>query len=354
MCGPFLFWTAALLSLLEPGSHHACHGACLCQDRSRSVNCSGVNLTGPLSFPPDTERLDLSGGHLLEVPGPSLRLLWKLQVLLLGGNRIRAVGEGALGALESLRTLDLRHNEISALGRGFSAGLGALRELSLAHNRLRRLEAGSFQHFEELQKLNLQNNAIRSIEAGTFRSLTRLRQLRLQNNLLQHLQDGVFSTLRRLESLDLEGNQIQSIAPGVFSALQSLTMLNLAHNALGHVRFRTFLSMQAPSTHVVLAHNPWVCDCDLQRVFGKLRRVPGLMLDAYGNVTCLEPPVLRNLPLALVDTQLCAAETATVLVITFTVCVTVVAAIVMAERNRKKRTGKHWSEDREMAYEAPE
>ncbi|XP_027713215.1 leucine-rich repeat-containing protein 15-like [Vombatus ursinus] len=354
MSGGFLCWMSALLSLLEPSFHYPCHGPCLCQERSRSVNCSGVNLTGPLSFPPETEHLDLSGGRLLEVPGPSLRFLWKLQVLLLGGNHISLVGEGAFGALESLRNLELQHNQISALGSGFSTGLGELRELSLAYNRLRELKAHSFRHFEELQELSLQNNAIASVQPGTFRSLTRLRRLYLQSNRLQHLQNGIFSMLQHLEVLDLEGNQIESIAPGVFTALKSLAVLNLAHNALGHIRFRTLLSIQTPSTYITLAHNPWVCDCDLQRVFGKLHRVPWLILDAYSNVTCLEPPVLQNLPLALVDTQLCTAETVTVLVITFTVCITVVAAVVMAERNRKKRTGKHWSEDSEMAYEAPE
>ncbi|XP_074120568.1 uncharacterized protein LOC141540423 [Sminthopsis crassicaudata] len=352
MSGLSLCWVLALLWPLDAGSPPPCPRACLCQEAARAVNCSGANLTGPLFFSPDTERLDLSGAQLLEVPSSSLRGLWRLQVLLLGDNRIGGVGEGAFGGLESLRRLELQRNGLSELGRGFSAGLGALRELSLASNGLRALGPGAFRHCEDLRGLGLQNNAIAAIAPGTFRGLTRLRQLRLQNNRLRRLQDGLFSTLQRLELLDLEGNRIESIAPGAFAALQSLTLLNLAHNALGRLRFRTFLSIRTPGTHVLLAHNPWACDCDLQRAFGKLRRVPWLVVDNYANVTCREPPVLRGL--ALGDSQLCAAETVTVLVVTFTVCVTVVAAIVMAERNRKRRTGRHWSDDSPAAWEAPE
>uniref|UniRef100_A0A674IRS7 LRRCT domain-containing protein n=1 Tax=Terrapene triunguis TaxID=2587831 RepID=A0A674IRS7_9SAUR len=217
-----------------------------------------------------------------------------LQVLLLSGNYITEVGERAFSSLERLQKLDIHRNEITVLGSSFSTGL------------------------------------------------TRLRQLHLQNNHLLNLHNGVFSMLQHLEFLNLEGNRIKTIAPGVFTSLNSLTVLNLVHNEIEHIRFKTFLTIQTPGTHILLSYNPWICDCDLQRVFAKLHSVKRLILDDYDNMTCMEPQVLRNLSLSSVDTQLCVAETVTVLVITFTVFITVVAAIVMAERNRKKRTGKHW------------
>ncbi|RXM98126.1 hypothetical protein EOD39_13551 [Acipenser ruthenus] len=67
-------------------------------------------------------------------------------------------------------------------------------------------------------------------------------------------------------------------------------------------------------------------------------------------MTCTEPPQLNGYRLDDVDNRLCIGETVVVLIITFTVIVTVVAAIVMAERNRKKSTGKHWSEENDMPY----
>uniref|UniRef100_A0A8B9S564 Uncharacterized protein n=1 Tax=Apteryx owenii TaxID=8824 RepID=A0A8B9S564_APTOW len=239
----YLFWIWILFfasaEFLQP-----CPKVCLCKEGARSVNCSGVSLSGSLIFPPETEHLDLSSSGLSAMPSLVLRSLWKLQVLLLCRNNIAEVGRGAFRSLERLQKLDISGNVITVLGSSFSAGLSSLLELSLSHNRIR-------------------------TTAGT---------------------------------------------------------------------------------HILLSNNPWFCDCDLQRVFSKLHSVWWLVLDHYENMTCTEPAVLRNVLLAAVDTQLCAAETETVLVITFTVFVTIVAAIVLAEWNRRRRTGKHWSEDIELSY----
>lgn len=346
-----LLWLWIPFSLGASETYHLCQKICFCKEGAMLVNCSGVTVGPDIIFPPETERLDLSSSNLYSIPSKGLRSLWKLQVLILSGNYIHRVGERAFISLERLHKLDICRNEIAFLGDSFSLGLLSLHELSLAYNRVQNLQHKSFQHFENLQKLNLQNNNISSIEIGAFRSLTRLRQLYLQNNQLHALHSGVFSMLQRLEVLNLEGNVIKTIAPGVFTALSSLTILNLVQNNIERVRFKTLLALQTPGTHILLSHNPWFCDCDLQRVFAKLHSVRKLILDDYHNVTCMEPSVLRSFPLSSVDNQLCIAETVTVLVITFTVFVTVVAAIVMAERNRKKRTGKHWSEDSEVSYE---
>ncbi|XP_039351292.1 SLIT and NTRK-like protein 6 isoform X1 [Mauremys reevesii] len=348
----YLIWIWIHFSFGESEFHYPCQEICLCKEGAKFVNCSGVNVTDNLIFPPETEHLDLSISNLYSVPSKVLRSLWKLQVLLLSGNYITKVGERAFSSLERLQKLDIHRNEITVLGSSFSIGLSSLRELNLSYNRLQELCYRNFQHFENLQKLNFQNNNISSIEMGAFRSLTRLRQLHLQNNHLLNLHNGVFSMLQHLEVLNLEGNRIKMIAPGVFTSLNRLTVLNLVHNEIEHIRFKTFLTIQTPGTHILLSYNPWFCDCDLQRVFAKLHSVKRLILDDYNNMTCMEPQVLRNLSLSSVDTQLCIAETVTVLVITFTVFITVVAAIVMAERNRKKRTGKHWSEDSDISYES--
>ncbi|XP_070789382.1 leucine-rich repeat-containing protein 15-like [Pituophis catenifer annectens] len=316
------------------------------------VNCSGVHaLVSNLTFPPDAEHLDLSQNNLYFIPWKSLNSLWKLQVLLLSSNSIHKV-ERTFISLGRLHKLDIGRNDISFLGNSFSVGLISLHELILAYNKLQELQYKSFQYLENLQKLNLQNNNISSIEMGTFRSLTSLRQLYLQNNCLHVLHSRLFSMLQHLEILNLEGNMIKTIAPGAFIPLSHLTTLNLIHNKIEHIKFKTLLSLQTPGTHILLSDNPWFCDCDLQRVFAKLHSVRRLILDDYYNMTCMEPHLLRNLPLSAVDTELCTAETVTVLVITFTVFVTVVAAIVMAERNRKKRAEKRWNEDSDVSYNA--
>lgn len=183
--------------------------------------------------------------------------------------------------------------------------------------------------------------------------MSTLRQLHLENNQLTSLKSGIFSMLRSLEVLNLEGNHISETELGVFKPLTSLTLLNLANNKLTSIYFKTFLSIHTYSTHVLLEGNPWNCDCDLQRVFRKLRSIQRLFLDDYYNLTCREPAVLEDYRLMDVDTELCIAETVTVLIITITVVITVLAAMLMGERKRKKKKkGKHWTQQGDVSDES--
>uniref|UniRef100_A0A8C5QW41 LRRCT domain-containing protein n=1 Tax=Leptobrachium leishanense TaxID=445787 RepID=A0A8C5QW41_9ANUR len=190
--------------------------------------------------------------------------------------------------------------------------------LRVPSNRLTALTYESLRHLESLEKLDLSRNFLSSVEQGAFRGLSRLRHLHLQSNLLDAVRGGYFFMLQNLELLDLSDNNISSIAVESFTSLHSLRLL--------------------------VSGNPWVCDCDLQRVFGKITSVRHLHIDDYDNLTCAGPPQLSGAALVSVDNQLCVAETATVLVITITVLVTVIAAIVMAERNRKKTQEKNWND----------
>ncbi|XP_007909275.1 leucine-rich repeat-containing protein 3B-like [Callorhinchus milii] len=330
----------------EPWS--LCPSGCTCQKVLRYVNCSNALLCHvPESLPRDTEHLDFSGNNLTILPAEGFSSLWKLNVLLISTSNVGEIDDGAFNVLENLWRLDLQRNNIRQLSNSFSIGLYSLSELILSHNNIVTLGSHTFQYLDNLQKLYLSNNQILEIQNRAFQSMTRLRQLHLQNNHLRNLSNGLFFMMQNLEILNLQGNRISLIDSAVFISLTSLTMLNLAQNRLEHIKFKTFLTIQTWGTHIFLAENNWTCDCELQRVFGKLRLVQRLTVDDYESVICLEPPALKGLPLASVDTQLCVAETVTVLVITLTVFITVVAAIVMAERSRKKRTGKHWTEESE-------
>ncbi|XP_067892402.1 uncharacterized protein [Heterodontus francisci] len=326
----------------------SCPRGCDCREGLKYVNCSAASLHQiPATFPTDTEQLDLSENNLTILPAKAFQSLWRMNILLISSSNVQQVDDGAFAVLENLWRLDLQRNEIRQLGNSFSIGLSFLNELILSDNNLKKLNSLMFQYLDNVQKLFLNNNQISEIPSGAFRSMTRLRQLHLQNNRLDSLNNGVFFMLQSLEVLDLQGNQIKDIDTGVFTSLTSLTLLNLSKNGLERIKFKTFLGIQTWGTHILLSENNWTCDCELQRVFGKLLSVQRLIVNDYVNVICLEPPALRDVPLASVDTQLCIAETVTVLIITVTVFITVVAAIVMAERNRKKRTGKHWSEESE-------
>ncbi|XP_059821949.1 leucine-rich repeat-containing protein 3B-like [Hypanus sabinus] len=341
-----LFQLGAVSPASEPWS--VCPRGCNCREGLKYVNCTAASLHQiPTSLPPDTEHLDLSKNNLTVLPAKAFHTLWRMNILLISSCNVKFVEDGAFTVLENLWRLDLQRNDIRQLGDNFSTGLSFLSELILSENNLETLNPQMFQYLDNVKKLYLNNNQIYQIRNGAFRSMTKLRHLHLQDNRLAFLHNGVFFMLQSLEVLNLQGNNIKDLDTGVFTSLTSLTVLNLSRNGLVRIKFKTFLGIQTWGTHILLSENNWTCDCELQRVFGKVHSVQRLIVDDYNDVICLEPPALRDLPLASVDTQLCIAETVTVLVITFTVFITVVAAIVMAERNRKKRTGKHWSEESE-------
>lgn len=249
----------------------------------------------------------------------------------------------AFFSLSFLEKLDMSQNNLTQIPPNFSESLSSLRELRLDHNALVLLKAPGLGHLENLEKLDLSHNRIQSLVPGAFRGLSRLRHLYLQGNLLSVVRDGSLAMLPALEILLLGNNNISGIDVNALAPLHSLSLLGLEGNDLKHLNFKTFLSLRTAATHLQLAGNPWNCDCDLHHVFSKLISVRHLHVDDYRNVTCREPLQLAGASLAWVDSQLCVAETVTVLVITATVIVTVFGALVMAERKRKKQ--KYWEQN---------
>ncbi|XP_020649612.2 uncharacterized protein LOC110079130 [Pogona vitticeps] len=340
VCLAFLF-----LSVLGTQASQACPHLCFCYESSNFVDCHGRHLPRiPHGIPHNTWMLDLRHNNLSGLEGGCFDALWSMKILLLGHNSIIRIWTKAFKSLNFLEKMDLSHNLLAHLPHDFSDDLTSLKDLKVAHNHLGALGFESLQYLENLEKLDLSHNRVTSIEKGTFRGLSRLRHLYLQFNRLAVVHNGFFFMLQNLEVLLLSNNNISSIEVEAFTSLHNMNLLGLTGNQLIHLKFKTFLNIQTISTHIQLANNQWACDCDLQRVFGKLTSVRHLHVDDYENITCASPWQLAGLPLISVDSQLCVAETATVLVITVTVLVTVIAAIVMAERNRKKNQEKNWNE----------
>ncbi|XP_066485371.1 reticulon-4 receptor-like 2 [Tiliqua scincoides] len=342
---PLLFVALLVLSAVEIHASKACPHLCVCYESSSFVDCRSRHLAHiPQGVPHNTWMLDLRDNNLSGLEGGSLDTLWTLKILLLAHNSIARIWPKAFKSLGFLEKMDLSHNLLVRLPRDFSDDLTSLKDLKLAHNHLVALGFESLQYLENLEKLDLSHNRVTSIERGTFRGLSRLRHLYLQSNKLVVVHNGFFFMLQNLEILLLNNNNISSIQVEAFTSLHNMNLLALTGNQLVHLKFKTFLNIQTISTHIQLSGNLWTCDCDLQRVFGKIMSVRHLHVDDYENITCANPWQLAGSPLISVDNQLCVAETATVLVITVTVLVTVIAAIVMAERNRKKNQEKNWNE----------
>ncbi|XP_071771968.1 uncharacterized protein LOC139924731 [Centroberyx gerrardi] len=342
------YWWLLFQSSFMPLSRavRACYKGCNWLPDIKYVNCSDGNFSTPVSnFPFNAEYLDLSRNLLTDLPPGSFGALWGLRVLLLKENNITSVADRAFINLQRLQRLDLSQNHLSALGDGFSLGLDSLTELFLAHNYLTVLESRTFQNLDSLVKLDLRANLIQQVQPRALSSMTALRRLRLDGNRLSILQLDFFSTLRSLEVLGLRGNQINTTEPGVFTPLCNLAQLDLAFNQLPRLQFKTLLSICTSSVHVLLEGNPWHCDCDLQRVFKKLASIHRLFLDDYKKLRCSEPAELKGSMMENVHDQLCIAETVTVLILTVTVVITVVAAIVMGEKSKRSTPAKVFTQE---------
>ncbi|KAK7167388.1 hypothetical protein R3I94_001702 [Phoxinus phoxinus] len=334
---------AMLLLFLSPSrSSRLCH-LCQCYEHSDLVDCHARGFEDiPHGLPHGTWLLDLGGNKLTEIRSRAFAGLWSLRILVLSDSSIQVLHTQAFFSLSFLEKLDMSRNNLTKIPPNFSESLSSLRELRLDHNALVLLKRPGLEHLENLEKLDLSHNHIQSVEPGAFRGLSRLRHLYLQGNHLGVLRDGSLTMLPGLEVLLLGNNNISRIEVNALAPLHSLSLLGLEANHLEHLNFKTLLSLHTAATHLQLAGNPWNCDCDLHRVFSKLLSVRRLFVDDYHNVTCREPWQLAGASLAWVDSQLCVAETVTVLVITATVIVTVFGALVMAERKRKR---KYWEQN---------
>ncbi|TRY92141.1 hypothetical protein DNTS_031455 [Danionella cerebrum] len=334
----FLSPAVLFLSLSPAISSRLCSHLCRCYEHSDLVDCHSRGLEAvPHALPHGTWLLDLGANRLSVIGTRAFAGLWSLRILVLSNNSIHAIQTQAFFSLSFLEKLDMSHNNLSQIPPHFSESLSSLRELRLDHNILQQLNPPGLEHLENLEKLDLSHNHIQSLGPSAFRGLSRLRHLFLQKNLLGIVRDGSLTMLPNLEVLLLGYNNISRLEVNALAPLHSLSLLGLEGNALQHLNFKSFLSLHTAATHLQLAGNPWSCDCELHRVFSKLLSVRHLHVDDYQNVSCREPWQLAGASLAWVDSQLCMAETVTVLVLTATVIVTVFGALIMAEKKRKKR-----------------
>ncbi|XP_026033995.1 leucine-rich repeat-containing protein 17 [Astatotilapia calliptera] len=315
-----------------------CPSPCLCYESSDLVDCRSRGLTRvPSSISHGTWLLDLSANKVTEVHTRSFIGLWSLKILLMSNNSIHILHPQSLSSLQFLEKLDLSFNRLRWLPQDFSQGLYSLQELRLSNNLLQHLDSKSLEDCGSLRKLDLSYNHIRGLDIKALSSLSRLSFLNMEGNRLNVLKDGQLNRQQTLEVLLLNYNNISKIEAESLAPLRRLSLLGLKGNQLEHIRFKTFLKLQTTSTYLQMSLNPWICDCELQRIFGKINHVRHLHVEDYKDIICHAPAQLAGSLLASMDSQLCIAETASVLVITITVMLAVIGALVKAERNRKNK-----------------
>lgn len=301
----------------------ACQIPCTCPISGSVVDCGGLHLLRlPSRLPDGVWLLELSHNNLSHLPVGTFQGLWGLRVLLLSHNILRDLSGGAPGGLSFLEQLDLSHNQLAHLPPDFSATLGSLLRLDLSHNLLTSLDPSSLWRLGSLEQLDLGHNQLAELTAGVFGGLFCLHWLSLAGNQLQRVEGAALAVMPGLEVLSLAGNDISELEAEAFATLGALGLLSLVGNRLQHLEFKAVAGIRTAGTRLLLADNPWTCDCDLQRAFGKLGHLRHLRVVDLGNLTCAGPERLSGAVLSGVEAQLCLAETATVLGITGAVLLT--------------------------------
>ncbi|RZC38612.1 TIR and/or LRR 8 domain containing protein [Asbolus verrucosus] len=154
---------------------------CLARNQFEVINAD--------SFPqmPNLQILDLREVLLLNITNDAFVGLSNLKTLLLSGNKLSSIPEGAL--LERLTYLDLQHNSGNSFASTYFSIFGQ-----------------KFTKMKNLELLDLSFNAIHAVYNSSFLGLVNLRILGLKNATIFYIANGSFAMLPKLVFLNLENN----------------------------------------------------------------------------------------------------------------------------------------------------
>ena len=270
-----------LLFLAVVSTCDGCPDVCLCA--TQTVKCQNRDLDSiPQPLPDNTKSLFVTGNNITNIGVESFPTRLELLTdLYLNGNEIKSVDSTVFDNLPNLLRLDLTNNKIlhfSARAFPVNNTLQVLNLSSAFHNRssldvvLSVLQSGIL---SQLTSLDLSNNYFVILPGGIFTSLSKMTSLSLRNGSLIAVQNGTL-TGPPLQDLDLRDNR-----------LRELPNTTLAEFSL------------KPGLRVLLAGNPWRCDCFLEDLVEWLKDSE-LVTDRQ-NLTCVDPADMKHVPLLQLD-----------------------------------------------------
>lgn len=180
----------------------------LAKNQFESINANSFPLM------PKIEALDLREVLALDVSPNAFANLPNLKTLLLSGNNLPYIPQGAL--VPTLRNLDLQQNAAQRFGPSYFFVCNAC-----------------FSKMTNLLYLNFNFNNILHLYKESFTGLSQLRVLGLKNASIYHIQNFTFHSQKKLVFLNLENNDFVrrndpfGIWPDMFSGLGNLKVLLL-------------------------------------------------------------------------------------------------------------------------------
>nr|XP_014704820.1 leucine-rich repeat-containing protein 26-like [Equus asinus] len=238
--------------------------------------------------------------HLLSLPPRLSDRVWLLE---LSHNNLSHLPCGSF--LGSLRNVGVAAFSQCPVGGGVLRGLGFLEQLDFSHNQLACLPLVFSATMGSLLCLDLSPNLLATLDPCSLWGLGNLEQLDLSHNLLAELGTARLGGLFHLRWLLLAGNDMSELEAQAFVALWVLGLLSVVGNRLQQLKFNIIAGIWAAGTQLLLASNPWVCDCDLQWTFGKLDHLRHLHVANLGNLSCAGPERLAGVVLGSVEAWLC-------------------------------------------------
>lgn len=237
--------------------------------------------------------LSLTMNKLTNISNFDFRQLSALEELDIAQNSVNSISENAFKGLMNLKRIDLQSNNISSMNKAVFQGLQTLEDINLQNNQLTQIESGLFGNLPNLRRLNLKMNNIQFIhpESMTNTWLTYLDlsqneitqipteflqrvsnkslEVNAARNHISKINDGGLQSVT-LETLYLVSNSLSLIHK---DALRSsfIKKLDFQQNCLRHLPegLKKYLNQ---SNTVLLANNPWSCDCSIHWVKSLLKK----------------------------------------------------------------------------------
>jgi len=171
----------------------------------------------------DLEYLNAKNNHIAEIPEICFEKWGKLQKLYLGSNNLAALPDN-LGNLDKLTELDVSSNQLESVPSSMSL-LYELELLHLGNNKLLEFASNIFTNLKKLRELQLYKNKI-SVIAPEIGNLKSIERLSLGSNQIKWIPDEIGSCVT-LKELYLGNNAKLSYFPPSSGHLRNLQELVL-------------------------------------------------------------------------------------------------------------------------------